>query len=54
VYFTLTDLDGNGNIQVIATEYFVNQRLALYSCGGDFWVNCSSNVEAIVIDETEV
>ena len=53
VYFALTDLDGNGNIQVIATEYFVNQRLALYSCGGDFWVNCS-NVEAVVIDETVV
>jgi len=40
--------------QVVATEYFVNQRLALYSCGGAHWADCGAgkggNVTTVVID----
>jgi len=55
VSFVLVDLDNDGKTQVISTEYFVNQRLALYSCNHDHWIDCvdGSNVTEITIDSSE-
>jgi hypothetical protein len=40
---------------VISTEYFVNQRLALYSCNSEHWLDCAGGkgVTEITIDTTE-
>lgn len=57
VSFVLVDLDGDGASQVVASEYFVNQRLALYSCdsSGNHWAACAdgANVTTVIIDESE-
>lgn len=57
VSFVLVDLDGDGASQVVASEYFVNQRLALYSCdsSGNQWATCAggANVTLVVIDDSE-
>ena len=60
VGFVLVDLPGfdGANTQVVSTEYFVNQRLALYWCNGSTWSDCSSNktdaaVITEIIDDTE-
>lgn len=55
VSFVIVDLDNDGNNQVIATEYFVNQRLALYSCTNGDWINCAdgNGVTNLVIDDSE-
>jgi hypothetical protein len=65
VSFVLVDLDNDGAAQVVASEYFVNQRLAIYSCNGassslgagshNNWVLCAggANVSTVVIDDTE-
>jgi len=54
VAFAVVDLDGDGNSQIIATEFFVNQRLALYKCAGASWSECDADsTEVVVIDDEE-
>ena len=68
VGFVMVDLDGGDGStrspQVVATEYFVNQQLALYWCDGDgsgngTWSECGEEggslaaVSSAVIDDTE-
>ena len=51
VFFTLADLEGKGNIVVIASQYFTAKALMLYDCQGSL-LNCSdANVKSYVIDD---
>ena len=61
VGFTYADLDGDGDIEIIASQYFSAQQLSLWWCNGrgnvksTSWINCvnGSNVESVVIDDDE-
>ena len=35
------DLDGDGNMEIVATEFFAQKDLAIYSCANGRWSNCS-------------
>eukprot|EP00948_MAST-09A_sp_MAST-9A-sp1_P003988 g3988.t1 len=49
----LQDIDGDGKPEVVATEFFVNQRLAIYSCSEKFWSLCGqSNITVEVVDDS--
>ena len=65
VGFTFADLDNDGEIEIIASQFFSEQQLSLWWCNfnttaGDnskatSWTNCvnGTNVESIVIDNDE-
>jgi len=52
VAFRFVDIDGDGKPEVVATEFFLNQRLAVYSCPETSWAVCASkqNVVETVLD----
>jgi len=50
VAFAVVDLDNDGKNEIVATEFFVEKDLAVYSCPAPLWSKCSpSSVERIVI-----
>lgn len=50
VAFAVVDLDNDGKNEIVATEFFAQQDLAIYSCPAMSWSQCSpSNVERVVI-----
>jgi len=55
VGFKLIDIDGDGSLEVIATEFFKNQQLALYTCPEASWAECAAkqNTVEVVISSGE-
>lgn len=55
VGFTAADIDGDGKMEIIATEFFLHQQLAIYSCPETSWAKCAdkSNVVETVIDAND-
>lgn len=60
VGFAYEDLDGDGKKEVIGTEFFAKQRLAIYSCPAEHFGLCgadasssTSNLTVTVLDDTE-
>jgi hypothetical protein len=53
VFFTLADLEGKGNVLVIASQFFTSKALMIYDCQGSLF-NCSdANVKSYVVDNAE-
>jgi hypothetical protein len=55
VWFVLNDVDGDGKMEFITTQYFSSQvGLILYWCNSDTWLDCanSKTVQSRVIDST--
>jgi len=52
VGFDIVDVDGDNRAEIVATEFFLHQQLAIYSCPEATWAECASkqNVVATVID----
>lgn len=46
VGFTVADVDGDGKMEIIATEFFLHQQLAIYSCAKASWVECAESVDS--------
>lgn len=42
VAFRMIDIDGDGSLEVVATEFFKNQQLALYTCPEASWAECAT------------
>jgi hypothetical protein len=55
VGFKAVDIDGDGKMEIIATEFFLYQQLAIYSCPETSWAKCAdkSNVVATVVDAND-
>jgi len=55
VAFRLIDIDGDGSLEVVATEFFKNQQLALYTCPEASWAECATkqNTVEVVISSGE-
>lgn len=55
VGFRAADIDGDGKMEIIATEFFLHQQLAIYSCPETSWAKCADkgNVAETVIDSTD-
>jgi hypothetical protein len=47
VGFTLVDLDNDGKPEVVATEFFKNQQLAIYKCPEKTWAECGEKQNAV-------
>lgn len=50
VGFSVVDVNGDGKMEIIATEFFLHQQLAIYSCAEASWAECAgrSVVETII------
>ena len=46
----MVDIDGDGKMEIIATEFFLHQQLAIYSCEESSWAECAERgvVETII------
>jgi hypothetical protein len=55
VGFIVVDIDGDGKMEIIATEFFLHQQLAIYSCPEASWALCAGkqNVQETVIDSSD-
>lgn len=55
VGFCLTDIDGDGKVEVVAAQYFVAQQLSIWYCDAAQWSDCvnGTNVKSVVIDNLE-
>ena len=55
VGFCLTDIDGDGKVEVVAAQYFVAQQLSIWYCDAAQWSDCvnGTNVKSVVIDNSE-
>merc|ERR1719181_2401445 len=54
VGFRIVDINGDGLNEIIATEFFLHQQLAIYSCAEASWAKCAGkNVVETVIDATD-
>lgn len=52
VDFIFEDLDGDGKPEMVATQFFSAQQLAIYSCPEASWTKCDkSNVVRTIIDD---
>jgi len=54
VGFNMADIDGDGKAEIIATEFFLHQQLAIYSCAESSWAKCADKQSAVetVLDTT--
>jgi hypothetical protein len=52
VAFRVVDVNGDGTPEIVATEFFRNQQLAIYSCAEASWAECANKQSAVqtVID----
>mmetsp|Transcript_10400 Transcript_10400/g.22797 ORF Transcript_10400/g.22797 Transcript_10400/m.22797 type:complete len:461 (+) Transcript_10400:40-1422(+) len=55
VAFRAVDLDGDGKVEFVASEFFVNQQLAAYTCSEASWSVCAEKQSAkrIVLDNND-
>jgi len=55
VAFRPVDLDGDGMVEFVSTEFFVNQELAAYTCSEATWSACAEkqSVKRIVLDSND-
>jgi hypothetical protein len=55
VAFCLTDIDGDGKVEVVAAQYFVAPQLSIWYCDSENWSDCvnGTNVKSVVIDNSE-
>jgi hypothetical protein len=55
VGFRIVDINGDGKQEIIATEFFLHQQLAVYSCSEASWAECATkqNVVETVLDDTD-
>ena len=55
VDFFLQDIDDDGIPEIIATEFFVHQRLAIYKCTRKLWSQCENGqgVEVEVVNDND-
>jgi len=55
VGFKAADIDDDGKMEIIATEFFLHQQLAIYSCPETSWAKCAdkNNVVETVIDAND-
>lgn len=55
VGFALTDINGDGKVEVVATQFFVKKQLSIWSCNAAQWSDCKDgqNIQVDVIDDAE-
>jgi hypothetical protein len=54
VGFKIVDVDNDGKKEIVATEFFLHQQLAIYSCAEASWAKCAGrSVVETVIDATD-
>eukprot|EP00931_Biecheleriopsis_adriatica_P068812 TRINITY_DN42712_c0_g1_i1.p1 TRINITY_DN42712_c0_g1~~TRINITY_DN42712_c0_g1_i1.p1 ORF type:complete len:437 (-),score=95.38 TRINITY_DN42712_c0_g1_i1:29-1339(-) len=55
VGFRVVDIDGDGFAEIVASEFFLHQQLAIYSCSERTWAECAQkqNVAETVIDSSD-
>lgn len=49
VAFRMIDIDGNGSLEIVATEFFKNQQLAIYTCPEASWADCATNQNTVEV-----
>lgn len=49
VSFTQVNLDGDKNVQFVATQFFTSKQLAIYSCSHPTWSMCENNTDVSVV-----
>lgn len=47
VAFRLIDIDEDGTLEVVATEFFKNQQLAIYTCPEASWAECATKQNTV-------
>lgn len=55
VNFQLVDLDGDGTVEIVASEFFKYHMLAIYSCAEKVWAACTGTDKLVktVVDSSE-
>jgi len=55
VGFTTADLDGNGLVEFVATQFFTAQQLSVWECTKDSWADCENGngVNEYVVDNVD-
>ena len=55
VGFALADLDGDGKVEIIASQFFTAPALTAYFCGASTWSGCAGgkSLTSVVIDDSE-
>jgi hypothetical protein len=49
VAFRMVDVDGNGSLEIVATEFFRNEQLAIYTCPEASWADCATNQNTVEV-----